>query len=547
RAPTSRWAEERVGEMVLFGVPIVTLFVEGQERLCLAQISTSLLQDFSYNEIHNRRVALGITCLQCTPAQLEVLRRAGAMPVTSRRCGLITRREAERLVRSFIADVPPPRLPDNFFFRVRHQCGWGNEGVFVPARYNSSRAKCIKCSLCDMYFSPNKFIFHCHPTPTATYRHPDAANFNSWRRHLELVHDGKDERLMHAWEDVKAMFNGGSRKRVTLSSAAFSASASPSFASSSRSSLSFDSYLYGNKNNDEPDPRPHPNGENRHGYGHSNSTNSNKNNAEIQSWRKLQLEKNLGASSQPTLPFSGGALGLVPPASFGGNAHPAFFAAMGLHGQVPPVSYGEFLRSMSRPYNLTNVPLAGSGLIPEMYRSSPAAQNLASGMIGASSYPLSYLGYPPYFPPASVSQIKGGNSSYFSSQLSNFRGLPSGRKPENVVDKEVHSSEKSAAVPEISKSSEDTQDEIIVDEEDNREKTNDEITSQQTPENNSDGGRRADSLQQEEDCNNSAKKEEISPANDKDDKKFDERGQNDEKIPTEKENNAGDGGNVTET
>ena len=43
------------------------------------------------------------------------------MPVTSRRCGLITKREAERLVRSFIADVPPPRLPDDFTFRVRVQ------------------------------------------------------------------------------------------------------------------------------------------------------------------------------------------------------------------------------------------------------------------------------------------------------------------------------------------------------------------------------------------------------------------------------------------
>lgn len=76
------------------------------------------IKDFSYNEIHNRRVALGITCLQCTPQQLEVLRRSGAMPISSRRCGLITKREAERLVRSFISDVPPPRLPDNFTFKV---------------------------------------------------------------------------------------------------------------------------------------------------------------------------------------------------------------------------------------------------------------------------------------------------------------------------------------------------------------------------------------------------------------------------------------------
>jgi hypothetical protein len=72
---------------MLYGVPIVSLMMESVERLCLAQISNTLLKGFSYNEIHNRRVALGITCVQCTPVQLEMLRRAGAMPVSSRRCG----------------------------------------------------------------------------------------------------------------------------------------------------------------------------------------------------------------------------------------------------------------------------------------------------------------------------------------------------------------------------------------------------------------------------------------------------------------------------
>lgn len=51
-------------------------------------------------------MALGITCAQCTPVQLELLRRAGAMPVTSRRCGMITRREAERLCKSFLGKPP---------------------------------------------------------------------------------------------------------------------------------------------------------------------------------------------------------------------------------------------------------------------------------------------------------------------------------------------------------------------------------------------------------------------------------------------------------
>ncbi|XP_030046326.1 SKI family transcriptional corepressor 1 [Microcaecilia unicolor] len=204
----------QVGEASLYGVPIVSLVIDGQERLCLAQISNTLLKNYSYNEIHNRRVALGITCVQCTPVQLEILRRAGAMPISSRRCGMITKREAERLCKSFLGEHKPPKLPENFAFDVVHECAWGSRGSFIPARYNSSRAKCIKCSYCSLYFSPNKFIFHSHRTPDSKYTQPDAANFNSWRRHLKLSDRGASDDLSHSWEDVKAMFNGGTRKRT---------------------------------------------------------------------------------------------------------------------------------------------------------------------------------------------------------------------------------------------------------------------------------------------------------------------------------------------
>ncbi|KAM9494336.1 SKI family transcriptional corepressor 1a isoform 3-T3 [Clarias gariepinus] len=204
----------QVSETSLYGVPIVSLVIDGQERLCLAQISNTLLKSYSYNEIHNRRVALGITCVQCTPVQLEILRRAGAMPISSRRCGMITKREAERLCKSFLGAHSPPKLPENFAFDVSHECAWGCRGNFIPARYNSSRAKCIKCAYCSMYFSPNKFIFHSHRTPESKYTQPDAANFNSWRRHLKLADKHMPDDISHAWEDVKAMFNGGSRKRT---------------------------------------------------------------------------------------------------------------------------------------------------------------------------------------------------------------------------------------------------------------------------------------------------------------------------------------------
>ncbi|XP_069779158.1 SKI family transcriptional corepressor 2 [Narcine bancroftii] len=214
RSPHIPMKPNQVGQVLLYGVPIVSLIIDNQERLCLAQISNTLLKNYSYNEIHNRRVALGITCVQCTPVQLEILRRAGAMPISSRRCGMITKREAERLCKSFLGENRPPKLPDNFAFDVSHECAWGSRGSFVPARYNSSRAKCIKCSYCSMYFSPNKFIFHSHRTPEAKYTQPDAANFNSWRRHLKLTDKSPPQDLAYAWEDVKAMFNGGSRKRA---------------------------------------------------------------------------------------------------------------------------------------------------------------------------------------------------------------------------------------------------------------------------------------------------------------------------------------------
>ncbi|XP_034535876.1 SKI family transcriptional corepressor 1 homolog-B-like [Notolabrus celidotus] len=222
----------QVSETSLYGVPIVCLVIDGKERLCLAQISNTLLKNYSYNEIHNRRVALGITCVQCTPVQLELLRRAGAMPISSRRCGMITKREAERLCKSFLGAHSPPKLPENFAFDVTHDCAWGCRGSFIPARYNSSRAKCIKCSFCNMYFSPNKFIFHSHRTAESKYLQPDAANFNSWRRHLKLT-DKKADDITHAWEDVKAMFNGGSRKRTLPMSSSGMSSSMKSQASSS--------------------------------------------------------------------------------------------------------------------------------------------------------------------------------------------------------------------------------------------------------------------------------------------------------------------------
>ena len=99
---------------------------------------------------------------------------------------MITKREAERLCKSFLTQTPPPKIPENYEFQVYHRCNYGCNGHFVPTRYNSSRAKCIRCTYCKQFFSPNKFIFHSHKELGNTFQVPDAANFNSWRKHIKL-------------------------------------------------------------------------------------------------------------------------------------------------------------------------------------------------------------------------------------------------------------------------------------------------------------------------------------------------------------------------
>ena len=97
-----------------------------------------------------------LTALTQALTSLTLTLTSLTMTLLPRRCGMITRREAERLCKSFLGDNSPPRLPDSFSFEIMHECAWGCRGQFMPARYNSSRAKCIKCSFCSIFFSPNK-------------------------------------------------------------------------------------------------------------------------------------------------------------------------------------------------------------------------------------------------------------------------------------------------------------------------------------------------------------------------------------------------------
>ncbi|CAG2102785.1 unnamed protein product, partial [Medioppia subpectinata] len=201
------YRNNEVRSVMLYGIPIIALVMDSQERLCLAQISNTLLKSFSYNEIHNRRVALGITCVQCTPVQLELLRRAGAMPVSSRRCGMITKREAERLCKSFLAETAPPKLPDTFSFEVYHQCAWEAERLCKSFLAETAPPKLPDTFSFEVY---HQCAWGCRGEFT-----PSRYNSSRWRRHIKLIGNPEPpDEVSFAWEDVKAMFNGGSRKRA---------------------------------------------------------------------------------------------------------------------------------------------------------------------------------------------------------------------------------------------------------------------------------------------------------------------------------------------
>ena len=214
---------------------------------------------------------------------------------------------------------------------------------------------------------------------------------------------------------------------------------------------------------------------------HSNHHTSN----EAQNLRKLTTVPRLDADPQQktSFPVGAGVLSLMPPASVSANPHPAFFTS-GVPGHV--MSYGDYLRSMSRPYSMSSgLPVAGNHFVPDLYRAQPQPPSILPGMFGASPYPLSYFGYPSYFPATAVPDSKGGNPALgFQTQLPAFRGLSTRieSERENYLEKENSNNEEEEEEEEEENiprpkmhTTEDTEDEISVDERENRDEP-DEVT-----------------------------------------------------------------------
>ncbi|XP_041982301.1 ski oncogene [Aricia agestis] len=184
------------GETALEGEPISCFSVGGERRLCLPQILTSVLTDFSLEQINRVCDELQIYCSRCTPEQLHELKSTGVLPRSAPSCGLITQTDAERLCAALLhAPAGAPRkLPG---FRVYHECFGGARGVCAP------ELGLVQCSECRGVFRPRRFVCHSHGTEHRTCHW--GFDSSRWRRFLLVGEEERErERCAALLDDVAA-------------------------------------------------------------------------------------------------------------------------------------------------------------------------------------------------------------------------------------------------------------------------------------------------------------------------------------------------------
>lgn len=184
------------GETALEGEPISCFSVGGERRLCLPQILTSVLTDFSLEQINRVCDDLQIYCSRCTPEQLHELKSTGVLPRTAPSCGLITQTDAERLCAALLhaPAAAAKRLPG---FRVYHECFGGARGVAAP------ELGLVQCAECRGVYVPRRFVCHSHASEHRTCHWGfDSAR---WRRFLLVCDDERDKEKCEALlDDVAA-------------------------------------------------------------------------------------------------------------------------------------------------------------------------------------------------------------------------------------------------------------------------------------------------------------------------------------------------------
>ncbi|XP_047535850.1 ski oncogene [Vanessa atalanta] len=183
------------GETALEGEPISCFSVGGERRLCLPQILTSVLTDFSLEQINRVCDELQIYCSRCTPEQLHELKSTGVLPRSAPSCGLITQTDAERLCAALLhaPATAARKLPG---FRVYHECFGGARGVCAP------ELGLVQCVECRGVYGPRRFVCHSHGTEHRTCHW----GFDStrWRRFLLVSEEERDREKCGALLDELA-------------------------------------------------------------------------------------------------------------------------------------------------------------------------------------------------------------------------------------------------------------------------------------------------------------------------------------------------------
>ncbi|CAH1639328.1 unnamed protein product [Spodoptera littoralis] len=173
------------GETLLEGEPISCFSVGGERRLCLPQILTSVLTDFTLEQINRVCDELQIYCSRCTPEQLHELKSTGVLPKSAPSCGLITQTDAERLCAALLhapAASRPHKLPG---FRVYHECFGGARGVCAVD------LNLVQCLECRSLYTPRRFVCHSHESEHRTCHW--GFDSSRWRRFLLVAEEELDK------------------------------------------------------------------------------------------------------------------------------------------------------------------------------------------------------------------------------------------------------------------------------------------------------------------------------------------------------------------
>ena len=98
------------------------------------------------------------------------MKAAKILPPDVKTSGLITRTNAERLCAALLCRAGGESRPGAaaaakkgcVSFRVAHRCFGQAQGICWPELFSIKEPACIECVDCGGWFSPHKFVFHCH-------------------------------------------------------------------------------------------------------------------------------------------------------------------------------------------------------------------------------------------------------------------------------------------------------------------------------------------------------------------------------------------------